>query len=73
MNFRHRGPDGSILCLLSTLGNTLGTLFRLDARYKMVLPSVDSSSDEMTQRIEINLFFEQSLYMMLFASNAGGL
>jgi hypothetical protein len=27
----------------------------------------------MTQRIEINLFFEQGLYMMLFASNAGGL
>jgi hypothetical protein len=27
---------------------------------------------KMTQRIEINLFFEQGLYLMLFASNAGG-
>jgi hypothetical protein len=27
----------------------------------------------MAQRIETNLFFEQDLYMMLFASNAGGL
>ena len=30
-------------------------------------------SSAMAQRIETNLFFEQDLYMMLFASNAGGL
>jgi hypothetical protein len=27
----------------------------------------------MTQRVEVNLFFEQGLYLMLFTSNAGGL
>ena len=27
----------------------------------------------MTARIETNLFFEQGLYLMLFASSAGGL
>jgi hypothetical protein len=27
---------------------------------------------KMTLRIEVNLFFEQGLYLMLFASNAGG-
>jgi hypothetical protein len=27
----------------------------------------------MTQRVEINLFFEQGLYLILFTSNAGGL
>jgi hypothetical protein len=33
------------------------------------LPSIDA----MASRIEINLFFEQGLYLVLFASNAGGL
>jgi hypothetical protein len=32
-----------------------------------------ASTAAMTQRIETNLFFEQGLYMILFASNAGGL
>ena len=27
----------------------------------------------MLLRVEINLFFEQALYLMLFASNAGGI
>jgi hypothetical protein len=31
------------------------------------------STSYMTPRVEINLFFEQGLYMTLFASTAGGL
>jgi hypothetical protein len=32
-----------------------------------------SPAVQMNQRIEINLFFEAGLYMMLYASSAGGL
>jgi hypothetical protein len=39
----------------------------------MAFATLSPSIAAMTQRVEINLFFEQGLYMMLFASNAGGL
>jgi hypothetical protein len=34
--------------------------------------SMQQSVADMTARVEINLFFEQGLYLVLFASNAGG-
>jgi hypothetical protein len=37
--------------------------------HTVILPRIIA----MAQRIETNLFFEQGLYMTLFASNAGGL
>lgn len=40
---------------------------------KMSPSSLLALDSAMSTRIEVNLFFEQGLYMMLFASNAGGL
>jgi hypothetical protein len=44
----------------------------IDSAPKPRLPSSFNLGARVTRRIEINLFFEAGLYLMLFASSAGG-
>jgi hypothetical protein len=44
----------------------------MDSLLKPRLASPFNLSTKVTRRIEINLFFEAGLYLMLFASSAGG-
>lgn len=48
-------------------------LLKLGGPARMAVALFKPSTAEMTQRVEINLFFETGLYLVLFASSAGGL
>jgi hypothetical protein len=62
-----------IVWTLKALATSIEVLLRRGGRPKMERVSLLLSIVAMTPRPEINVFFEQGLYMMLFASNAGGL
>jgi hypothetical protein len=50
----------------------IATLFGLGVGPRMSPTIFEVFCAAMNQRVEVNLFFEQGLYLMLFASNAGG-
>jgi hypothetical protein len=58
---------------IESLANDTEPLLRCGARITITRLHFLRLIAEMTRRIEVNLFFEQGLYMMLFASNGGGL